>query len=198
MVIGVPREIKAGEQRVAVTPAGVHALAERGHRVLVEKTAGTGSGFRDDDFSSVGAELGDAGRVWSEADLVLKVKEPLPLEYERLRRGQVLFTYLHLAPAPELTQALVQSGAIAIAYETVQTDDGALLYVTYGGVLDVQPEVMGRIFSGQDVDISEYYFRTTPRIETGAEQHAWLNKVVCVGVGKAAPGKVAYRVFAIR
>jgi alanine dehydrogenase len=130
MVIGVPREIKAGEQRVAVTPAGVGALTERGHRVIVEKTAGVGSGFRDDDFSSVGAELADAGRVWGEADLVLKVKEPVPLEYERLGRGQVLFTYLHLAPAPELTQALVKSGAIAIAYETVQTDDGALPLLT--------------------------------------------------------------------
>src|SRR5690242_11014708 len=126
MVIGVPREIKPGEQRVAVTPAGVAALTQHGHRVLVEKTAGAGSGFRDDDFTRIGAEVTDPGRVWSEADLVLKVKEPLAAEYGLLRPGQILFTYLHLAPAPDLTRALMASGAIAIAYETVQTDDGAL------------------------------------------------------------------------
>lgn len=130
MVIGVPREIKPGEQRVAVTPAGVAALTERGHRVLVEKGAGTGSGFRDDDFARVGARPADVGPLWAEADLILKVKEPLPVECGRLRPGQVLFTYLHLAPAPELTQALIASGAIAIAYETVQTDDGALPLLT--------------------------------------------------------------------
>jgi hypothetical protein len=81
---------------------------------------------------------------------------------------------------------------------TLRTDDGALVYAAYGGVLDAKPEVMARVFAGEDVDPVEYYFRTTPRFETGAEEYAWLNNVVCVGVGKAAPGKVSYRVFAIR
>jgi alanine dehydrogenase len=130
MVIGVPREIKPGEQRVAATPAGVAALAERGHRVLVESGAGTGSGFRDDDFTKVGAAVTEVGPLWEEADLVLKVKEPVAEEYGRLRPGQVLFTYLHLAAVPELAQALVASDAIAIAYETVQTEDGALPLLT--------------------------------------------------------------------
>ena len=81
---------------------------------------------------------------------------------------------------------------------TLRTDDSALLYLTYRGVLDAKPEVMGRVFAGEDVDPGEYYFRTTPRFETGSEKYAWLNSLVCVGVGKAAPGKVAYRVFAVR
>lgn len=81
---------------------------------------------------------------------------------------------------------------------TLRTDDGALLYLTYRGVLDAKPEVMARVFAGQEVDLSEYYFRTTPRFETGDERYAWLNALVCVGVGRAAPGKVAYRVFAVR
>ena len=139
MIVGVPREIKPGEQRVAVTPAGVAALVERGHRVLVEHGAGVGSGIRDEDFAGVGAALGDVDRIWAEGELVLKVKEPLPAEYPRLRPGQVLFTYLHLAPAPELTRALATSDAIAIAYETVQTANGALPLLT------PMSEVAGRL-----------------------------------------------------
>jgi alanine dehydrogenase len=139
MVVGVPREIKPGEQRVAVTPAGVAALVEHGHRVLIERGAGAGSGIRDDDFARVGAVLSSVQELWADADMILKVKEPLPGEYSRLRPGQVLFTYLHLAPVPELTRTLVASDAIAIAYETVQTADGALPLLT------PMSEVAGRL-----------------------------------------------------
>jgi alanine dehydrogenase len=139
MIVGVPREIKPGEQRVALTPAGARALAEAGHRVLVESGAGLGSGIRDDDYATVGATLGSAEEVWGEARLVLKVKEPLAAEYSRLGREQVLFTYLHLAAVPELTQALVASGVIAIGYETVQREDGSLPLLT------PMSEVAGRL-----------------------------------------------------
>ncbi len=139
MIVGVPREIKPGEQRVAVTPAGVAALIEHGHRVRVEQGAGAGSGIRDDDYAKVGAVPTAVDAIWAEADLILKVKEPLASEYPRLHPGQVLFTYLHLAPAPELTQALVASHAIALAYETVQTADGALPLLT------PMSEVAGRL-----------------------------------------------------
>jgi alanine dehydrogenase len=139
VIVGVPREVKPGEERVALTPAGVRALSERGHRVVVETGAGRGSGIHDDDFARNGATLGSAQEVWGTADLVLKVKEPLPLEWPRLRAGQVLFTYLHLAPDRELTEALRGSGAIAIAYETVQRPDGSLPLLT------PMSEVAGRL-----------------------------------------------------
>ena len=98
MTVGVPREIKVGEQRVALTPAGARALAEAGHRVLVEPGAGLGSGIRDEDYALTGAQLSGVEALWREAELILKVKEPLPEEVERIRPGQTLFTYLHLAP----------------------------------------------------------------------------------------------------
>jgi alanine dehydrogenase len=139
MNVGVPREIKPGEQRVALTPAGARALAEAGHRVLIERDAGAGSGIRDEDYAAVGAALVAVDEVWRRAELVLKVKEPLPPECARLLEGQILFTYLHLAPAPELTRALRASGAIAIAYETVQRADGSLPLLT------PMSEVAGRL-----------------------------------------------------
>src|SRR5207244_701370 len=115
VTVGVPREIKPGEQRVALTPAGARALAEAGHQVVVvERGAGAGSGIRDDEYAAVGAALATPDEGCQRADLVLKVKEPLPAEYPRLRPGQILFTYLHLAPAPELARALRDSGPIAI------------------------------------------------------------------------------------
>jgi alanine dehydrogenase len=126
VIVGVPREIKPGEQRVALTPAGAQALAERGHRVLVEHGAGAGSSFRDDQYTKVGAALSSAAEVWGDADLVLKVKEPIPDEYPHLRAGQVLFTYLHLAADRELTVSLCESGATCVAYETVEDTDGRL------------------------------------------------------------------------
>lgn len=139
MVVGVPREIKPGELRVALTPAGAHALAERSHRVLVERGAGAGSGIRDEEFAAVGAVLTDVDDVWAESELVLKVKEPLLPEVARLRPGRTLFTYFHLAPLPELTRALQATDAIAIAYETVQREDGSLPLLT------PMSEVAGRL-----------------------------------------------------
>jgi len=139
VIVGVPREIKPGEQRVALTPAGARALAEAGHRVIVEHAAGTGSGIRDDEYAAVGATLARGEEVWAQADLVLKVKEPIPEEHGRLRAGQTLFTYLHLAPAPELTRALRAADVIAIAYETVQRPDGSL------PLLAPMSEVAGRL-----------------------------------------------------
>ena len=139
MVIGVPREVKPGEQRVAATPAGVHALVEAGHRVVVEHEAGVGSGFRDDEYAKVGAQPAPVADVWATAELILKVKEPIEEEYPRFRRGQILFTYLHLAAVPALAAALRRAEVIAIAYETVQRPDGSLPLLT------PMSEVAGRL-----------------------------------------------------
>jgi alanine dehydrogenase len=139
MRIGVPAEVKSGENRVGLTPAAVRELAALGHPVLVESGAGAGGAFADDDYSAAGAELATVDEVWSRAELVLKVKEPLPVEYGRLREGQILFTYLHLAADEELTSALVASGATCIAYETVQLESGEL------PLLAPMSEVAGRL-----------------------------------------------------
>jgi alanine dehydrogenase len=139
MRIGVAKEIKQDEYRVALTPAGAGELRQRGHDVLVETGAGAGSAFLDSDYESVGAAIVSVDDVWAAADMVLKVKEPLPAEYGRLREGQILFTYLHLAADEELTKALVESGATCIAYETVETDDGKL------PLLAPMSEVAGRL-----------------------------------------------------
>ena len=105
--VGVPKEIKPDENRVSLTPAGAQAFTEAGHQVLLEKGAGLGSGFDDKSYEAAGAKiLPDAESVWTEADMIIKVKEPLPSEYPLMQRGQLLFTYLHLAPEPELTHAL--------------------------------------------------------------------------------------------
>ncbi|MBD7939142.1 MULTISPECIES: alanine dehydrogenase [Cytobacillus] len=122
MIIGVPKEIKNNENRVAMTPAGVDALVKAGHEVLIETTAGLGSGFQDQDYELTGAKIvGTAKEAWA-AEMVMKVKEPLPTEYDYFRKGLVLFTYLHLAAEPELADALVKSGVTAIAYETVEVN----------------------------------------------------------------------------
>ena len=139
MIIGVPREIKPGEQRVALTPAGVRALGEAGHRVIVERNAGAGSSFRDEEYARESAMLTSVDEVWAQAELILKVKEPIEEEYRRMRSGQIVFTYLHLAPAPALTRALQQADVIAIAYETVQRADGSL------PLLAPMSEVAGRL-----------------------------------------------------
>ncbi|MFE9745217.1 alanine dehydrogenase [Saccharothrix saharensis] len=140
MRIAVPREIKNHEYRVALTPAGAHELTQRGHDVVVETGAGLGSAITDEEYLAVGAKvLATADDVWAEGDLVLKVKEPIAEEYPRLRKGQVLFTYLHLAADRPLTQALLDSGTTAIAYETVQTSNGAL------PLLAPMSEVAGRL-----------------------------------------------------
>ncbi|SEQ62430.1 alanine dehydrogenase [Lentzea albida] len=127
MLVGVPKEIKNHEYRVAITPAGVVELVRRGHSVVVERDAGAGSSFPDQEYAAAGARIvPSADEVWGTADLVLKVKEPIEPEYHRLRRGQVLFTYLHLAASPACTAAILESGITAIAYETVQLADGSL------------------------------------------------------------------------
>ncbi len=127
MLVGVPTEIKPDEYRVAITPAGVRELAEHGHDVIVQQGAGKGSAIADEDYKAQGARIvPDAQAVFGEADLLLKVKEPQPPEVAMLRAGQVLFTYLHLAPVPELTKGLCESGATCVAYETVEDPAGNL------------------------------------------------------------------------
>ena len=127
MIVGVPKEIKEGENRVALTPAGVHTLVREGHTVLVEKGAGEGSGLTDDEYSREGAGLVPSGkRIFTKADLIVKVKEPLASEWPLLREGQMLFTYLHLASSETLTRALLERNIIGIAYETVQDKEGRL------------------------------------------------------------------------
>ena len=127
MIVGVPREIKDNESRVGVTPAGVKALTEAGHSVLVETNAGAQSGFPDAEYQNAGAEIvGDAGYAWGEAEMVVKVKEPIESEYVYFREGLILFTYLHLAPLPALTDRLLQAKVIGIAYETVRDRHGNL------------------------------------------------------------------------
>lgn len=131
MIVGVPKEIKEQENRVAITPAGVDALVRAGHKVVVEANAGMGAGFSDEEYSALGAEiLPEASRVWEQADMIIKVKEPLKSEYKYFREGLIIFTYLHLAAEEELTKALVDSGTIAIAYETVQNPDRSLPLLT--------------------------------------------------------------------
>jgi alanine dehydrogenase len=127
MLVGLVTEIKPGERRCALTPAGARELTAAGHDVLVQAGAGDGSGFCDADYVQAGAQLApDAATVWAGADLLLKVKEPIAPEYGHLRAGQVLFTYLHLAADPALTDALAGSGTTAVAYETVEDADGRL------------------------------------------------------------------------
>lgn len=131
MIIGVPKEIKANEDRVAVTPAGVQSLTGAGHRVLVEAGAGLGSGISDESYDAAGAELiSDPVEIFQRAEMIMKVKEPLPREYPLLRQGQILFTYLHLASEPALTEVLLKNKVTAVAYETIQLDNGVLPLLT--------------------------------------------------------------------
>jgi alanine dehydrogenase len=140
MKVGIPREVKDSEFRVAITPAGAHELVRMGHDVLVEHEAGLGSAIPDADYVEAGARIvPDADAVWAETELVCKVKEPVAQEYHRMRRDQVLFTYLHLAASAECTKAIVDSGITAIAYETVQLADGSL------PLLAPMSEVAGRM-----------------------------------------------------
>jgi alanine dehydrogenase len=139
MRIGVAKEIKPDEHRVALTPAGARELTQKGHDVVVEQGAGEGSALPDAAYEAVGARIASVDDVWGSCDLVLKVKEPLAAEFDRLREGLILFTYLHLAADEALTRALLDSGAICIAYETVETDDRQL------PLLAPMSEVAGRL-----------------------------------------------------
>lgn len=140
MLIGVPKEIKNHEYRVGLTPAGVRELVANGHKVLVQATAGEAIGFSDDLYVAAGAQIGaDAAEVFAQADMIVKVKEPQPVECQMLREGQILFTYLHLAPDPQQARGLIESGCIAIAYETVTDRNGGL------PLLAPMSEVAGRM-----------------------------------------------------
>jgi alanine dehydrogenase len=171
MLIGVPKEIKREEYRVALTPAGAEALAHAGHEVLVEKGAGLPSGFTDDYYENAGAEIADdADEVWSRAEMIMKVKEPIEPEWPRMRAGQLLFTYFHFAASEPLTRAVMESGAVALAYETVELPSGELPLLT------PMSEVAGRM-----------------AVQQGArflERHAGGSGVLLGGVPGVLPGKV--------
>jgi alanine dehydrogenase len=131
MIIGLPKEIKDNESRVGLTPAGVKTLSDFGHTLLIEKNAGIGSGISDDEFRAAGGQIVEtADEVWQRGEMVVKVKEPVGPEYQRMREGQLLFTYLHLAPDPKLTQAMLSSKITGIAYETITNDEGHLPLLT--------------------------------------------------------------------
>src|SRR5918911_5305807 len=148
MIVGLPKEVKDNEYRVGLVPAGVKALTDAGHQVFVQKGAGEGSGILDDEFVRAGGEILDtAEEVWSRANMVVKVKEPIASEYGFLREDLILFTYLHLAPARELTQAMVDSGVIGVAYETITNDQGHLPLLT------PMSEVAGRM----SVQVGAFY-----------------------------------------
>ncbi len=140
MIIGVPKEIKSNENRVAITAAGVEAFVNNGHKVVIEKNAGEGSGITDQDYIKAGAKMLDTPKdVFDEADMIMKVKEPLEEEYDYFKEGQILYTYLHLAAEEKLTKALMEKNVVSIAYETIQLDDGSLPLLT------PMSEVAGRL-----------------------------------------------------
>lgn len=150
MIIGVPREIKNHEARVSLVPAGVKALVDSGHKVIVETSAGEGSGISDKEYLKAGAVIRrSASNIYEEAEMIIKVKEPLPQEYDLLGEGQILYTFLHLAPALELTKALLRQKVIGIAYETVQLEDGSLPLLT------PMSEIAGRL----SIQLGAYYLQ---------------------------------------
>lgn len=158
MQIGVPKEIKTNENRIALVPAGAELLTAQGHSVYVEKDGGMGSGFRDEQYIAAGAKiLATADEVWAKADMIMKVKEPIAVEWPRMRKGQVIYTYFHFAAAEELTRAVIASGAIAVAYETVQLPSGELPLLTpmseVAGRMAVQEgaKYLEKVFGGRGV-----------------------------------------------
>jgi alanine dehydrogenase len=153
MTIGVPKEIKANENRIALVPAGAEALVSTGHTVLVERSGGIGSGFEDSAYTAVGAEIVDsAADIWRRADMIVKVKEPIEREWPHMRDGQLIFTYFHFAASEPLTRAVMDSGAVAIAYETVQLPTGELPLLT------PMSEVAGRMAIQEGAKYLEKYF----------------------------------------
>ena len=170
MIIGVPKEIKEQEYRVALLPSGVYQLAQRSHEVLVERGAGLGAGYPDAEYARAGARLVDShAEIFARADLVVKVKEPLPGEFELLRRGQILFTYLHLAANRGLTEALLKSGVTALAYETVEVNRRLPL-------LEPMSEIAGRM----SILVGGYFL----------QKHFGGSGVLLGGVPGVLPGKV--------
>ena len=153
MIIGVPKEIKTNENRIALTPGGAEALVNAGHTVLIEKNGGAGSGFEDDAYTAFGAQIVDtAAEVWQRADMIMKVKEPIAVEWPHMRKDQVIFTYFHFAADEALTRASIDSGAICIAYETVQLPTGELPLLT------PMSEVAGRMAVQEGAKYIEKYF----------------------------------------
>ena len=185
MRVGIPREIKNNEYRVAITPAGVHELVARGHEVFVEAGAGLGSSLTDQDYAAAGAKiLDDAAEVWGQAELLLKVKEPVAGEYRFLRSDLVLFTYLHLAADRPLTMALAESGATAIAYETVQLADRSL------PLLAPMSEVAGRL--APQVGAATLMRGAGGRgVLIGGVSGVYAGKVVVLGAGVAGMNAAA-------
>ena len=177
MIIGVPREIKTNENRVALVPGGAEALVQAGHQVVVESTAGDGSGFQDEAYVSAGARiLGSAEEVWQSADMIMKVKEPIAVEWPRMRSDQVIFTYFHFAAAEDLTRAVMASGAVAIAYETVQLPTGELPLLT------PMSEVAGRMSIQEGAKYLERYFGGRGML-LGGVPGVMPAKVVVIGGG---------------
>ena len=147
MIIGVPKEIKEQEQRIALVPSSAELLTKRGHTVLVEKNGGVGSGYPDEEYRKAGAEMVDFAKdIFARADTIVKVKEPLPAEFPLLRKGQILFTYLHLAASKPLTEALLKSGVTAIAYETIQVGNRLPLLEPMSEIAGRMSVVMGAYF----------------------------------------------------
>jgi alanine dehydrogenase len=170
MIIGVPKEIKSQEHRVGLIPSTATTLSRKGHTVLVEKGAGVGSGYPDDAYTAAGAKMIDEAKdVFAKADMIVKVKEPLPPEYDLLRKGQILFTYLHLAASKPLTDALLKSGVTGVAYETIQVGNKLPL-------LEPMSEIAGRM----SVVMGAYYLA----------KHNGGNGVLLGGVPGVLPGKV--------
>lgn len=153
MIIGVPKEIKTNENRIALIPAGVEILKQNGHQILVENNGGVGSGFTNEDYVNAGAEIVDSAEdVFSRADMIMKVKEPLPQEYKLIRKRQIVFTYFHFAASRELTEAMMASQALCIAYETIETPKGSL------PLLLPMSEVAGRMAIQEGAKYLEKYF----------------------------------------
>ncbi|MCW2539049.1 MAG: ald [Frankiales bacterium] len=177
MKVGIPREVKNHEYRVAITPSGAHELVRNGHQVVVEQNAGVGSSIPDADYLGAGAQiLPTAEDVWAEGDLILKVKEPIAEEYDRMRADQTLFTYLHLAAGRDCTDALLKSGTTAIAYETVQLPDGSL------PLLAPMSEVAGRLAP----QVGSYHLMRHPGgrgVLMGGVPGTYAAKVVVIGAG---------------
>ncbi|MBB4637872.1 alanine dehydrogenase [Longimicrobium terrae] len=152
MLIGVPKEIKTNENRIALVPAGAEALVSAGHSVMVERGAGLGSGFTDEQYTAVGATIHDVEEVWARAEMIMKVKEPIAVEYARTRPGQLLFTYFHFAADEALTRAMLASGAVCVTYETVQLPSGELPLLT------PMSEVAGRMAIQAGAKYLERYY----------------------------------------
>jgi len=175
MLIGVPKEIKTNENRIALVPAGAEALVQAGHQVMVERGGGLGSGFTDDQYTAVGATIHEVDEVWARAEMIMKVKEPIAIEYGRTRPGQLLFTYFHFAADQALTRGMIDSGAVCVAYETVQLDSGELPLLT------PMSEVAGRMAIQAGAKYLEKYYGGRGMLLGGVPGVAPANVVIIGG-----------------